>query len=136
MLILGMVNLCFKQTLIMAIKKTTEKQINLCNRQEKLLSPSCMKIKVSYFKNYNDFQIMPIITSTFVDDALDPVEIYFNEDNIEIDTKNYSHIDLTKNHILFLLKFYEYSKKLDDKFYNMTEKQHKAFEKKYKVEIF
>tara|TARA_B100000900_G_C20492766_1_gene680290 strand:- start:313 stop:675 length:363 start_codon:yes stop_codon:yes gene_type:complete len=119
----------------MDIKKTTGKQINLCNKQEKYILSSCMEIKVRYIREDNDCEIMPIITSEFIDNALDPIEIYFDSDMIEINTKNYSHIDLTKKHILFLLKFYEYSKKLEYKFDNMTEEQHKSFEKKHKVEI-
>ena len=74
-----------------------------------------------------DVGIIPAITSLFLDDELDPFELDFVEDAIEINTKDYTHISLSENHLLFLLQFYRYAKKIDDKCFNMTKSQAKLF---------
>lgn len=108
--------------------KTTYKQIDLCTDLDKWIDKDCMVIKTEYFKCFDEeYSIMESISSVFVDDACDPVKIDYMEGGIRINTKGYVHIDLDENHILFLLKFLRYSKRIDDKCFNMTPKQIKNF---------
>tara|TARA_R110002167_G_scaffold105377_2_gene271039 strand:- start:1106 stop:1450 length:345 start_codon:yes stop_codon:yes gene_type:complete len=113
----------------MKIIKTTERQINLCSDLDRSIDKTCMKIKVEYneYDEDADVGIIPAITSLFLDDELDPFELDFVEDAIEINTKDYTHISLSENHLLFLLQFYRYAKKIDDKCFNMTKSQAKLF---------
>jgi hypothetical protein len=108
--------------------KTTYKQINLCTDLDKWIDKDCMLIKTKYLKYFDDeYKIMESISSVFVDDACDPINIDYVEGGIRINTKSFVHIDLDENHILFLLKFLRYAKKIDDKCFNMTPKQIEKF---------
>ncbi len=109
--------------------KVTEKQINLCSNLDKWIYKDCMKIKVEYWKadGDDDLGILTTITSLFLDDELDPFEIDFIEGGVQINTEGYTHINLDKNHLLFLLEFYRYAKKIEDKCFNMTKSQVKKF---------
>jgi hypothetical protein len=109
--------------------KVTEKQINLCSGLDRRMDKNCMKIKVEYWRadGDEDLGILTTITSSFLDDELDPFKIIFTEGCIEINTDNYTHISLNENHLLFLVQFYRYAKKIDDKCFNMTKSQAKSF---------
>ena len=109
--------------------KVTEKQINLCSDLDRNLYKNCMKIKVEYWREDGDedLGILTTITSLFLDDELDPFEIDFIEGGVQINTDDYTHINLDKNHLLFLLEFYRYAKKIDDKCFNMRKSQAKLF---------
>jgi hypothetical protein len=114
------------------IKKTlkvTEKQINLCSDLDKWMYKDCMKIKTEYWRDETDDDLGVLATteSLFLDDELDPFKILFAEGGIEINTDNYTHISLNENHLLFLLQFYRYAKKINDKCFNMTKSQAKSF---------
>ena len=110
--------------------KTIEKQINLCSDLDKWMCKDCMKIKTEYWRDETDVDlgVLTTIKSTFLDDELDPFEIGFCEDAVEINTNNYTHISLSENHLLFLLQFYRYAKKTQDKCFNMTKSQAKLFQ--------
>lgn len=109
--------------------KITEKQINLCSDLDKWSHKDCMKIKTEFWTDDTDedLGILTTIESTFVDEELDPFNIHFIEDTVEINTKDYTHISLSENHLLFLLQFYRYAKKTQDKCFNMTKAQAKLF---------
>ena len=108
--------------------KITYKQIDLYNSLEKKIDKNCMKIKTEYTvcddsKDGLGDWIFPNITSSFIDDALDRINIEFDQEILKLDTKDYAHIDLDESHLLFLLKFLRYSKKIDKKCDNMSNKE-------------
>ena len=109
--------------------KVTEKTINLCSDLDRKLYKNCMKIKTEYWRDEenDDLGVLAMTSSMFLDDELDPYEIHFTQGGVEINTDNYTHISLNKNHLLFLVEFYKYAKKIDDKCFNMSKSQAKLF---------
>tara|TARA_X000001382_G_scaffold130827_2_gene127144 strand:+ start:2310 stop:2657 length:348 start_codon:yes stop_codon:yes gene_type:complete len=108
--------------------KTTYNQINLCTDLDKFIEKECMLIKTEYYKSFDgEYGIFENISSVFVDDSCHPIDIDYVEGGIRINIDNCEHIDLDENHILFLLKFLRYAKKIDDKCFNMTSKQIEKF---------
>ncbi len=119
----------------MELIKTTKKQINLCTDLEKDYEKDCMNIKVKYYKCQDDPDeppsLIPHIEATFLDDALDPIKVTYEfEDYIQIDTDGYSHIDLTKDHVLFLLEFINYSERLNLESLRTTEEEIESLKNK------
>lgn len=119
----------------MELIKTTKKKINLCTDLEKDYDKECMNIKVEYYKCQDDTaeppSLIPHIESTFLDDALDTIKVMYDFDGcIQIDTDGYKHIDLTKEHILFLLEFINYSERLDLESLRTTEEEVESLKNK------
>lgn len=119
----------------MELIKTTKKKINLCTDLEKDYDKECMNIKVEYYKCQDDPaeppSLIPHIEATFLDDALDPIKVTYEfEDYIQIDTDGYSHIDLTKEHVLFLLEFINYSERLNLESLRTTEEEVESLKNK------
>jgi len=119
----------------MELIKTTKKQINLCTDLEKDYEKDCMNIKVEYYKCQDDPDeppsLIPHIESTFLDDELDPIKVVFDwAECIRIDTDSYKHISLTKEHVLFLLEFINYSERLDLESLRTTEEEVESLKNK------
>mgnify|MGYP003141300583 FL=1 len=119
----------------MELIKTTKKQINLCTDLEKDYEKDCMNIKVEYYKCQDDPDeppsLIPHIESTFLDDELDPIKVVFDwAECIRIDTNSYKHISLTKEHVLFLLEFINYSERLNLESLRTTEEEVESLKKK------
>jgi len=119
----------------MELIKTTKKKINLCTDLEKDYDKECMNIKVEYYKCQDDPDeppsLIPHIESTFLDDELDPIKVVFDwAECIRIDTNSYKHISLTKEHVLFLLEFINYSERLNLESLRTTEEEVESLKKK------
>ena len=116
--------------------KTEYKQINLFQSIEKSFNKQSMNIKTEYVLSKCDEidgdYIYPIITSVFFDDDLDPIKIRMDLDRLEINTKEFKHINLTEDHLLFLLKFIRHAKKEEIKCDNMKiTKEQLEYNKEY-----
>ena len=119
----------------MELIKTTKKQINLCTDLEKDYDKECMNIKVEYYKCQDDPDeppsLIPHIESTFLDDEFDPIKVVFEfNECIRMDTDGYKHISLTKDHVLFLLEFINYSERLDLESLRTTEQEVESLKNK------
>lgn len=119
----------------MELIKTTKKQINFFTYLEKKSKKNCMNIKVDYYKYQDDPDeppsLIPHIQSTFLDDKLDPIKVVFDlSECIRVDTDTYTHISLTKDHVLFLLEFINYSERLDLESLRMTEEEIESLKNK------
>ena len=119
----------------MELIKTTKKQINLCTDLEKDYEKDCMNIKVEYYKCQDDPaeppSLIPHIESTFLDDEFDPIKVVFDwAECIRINTDGYKHISLTKDHVLFLLEFINYSERLNLESLRTTEEEIESLKNK------
>lgn len=69
-----------------------------CNPLYRKIFPNSYKIKKKYIKELGlvsyDVQIL--------DDEIDPYDVHISEDQIEINTENYTHITLTPSHLKYL----------------------------------
>ena len=122
----------------MELIKTTKKQINLCTDLEKDYEKDCMNIKVEYYKCQDDPDeppsLIPHIESTFLDDEFDPIKVtYLNwaEDVYpELIQMAISTLSLTKDHVLFLLEFINYSERLNLESLRTTEEEIESLKNK------
>lgn len=65
--------------------------------------PKAYKIRKNYYRD-GDKTYLGSYEFTIVDDELDPFDVHLNSDGMEINTKEYTHISLSKDHLWYLIE--------------------------------
>ena len=64
-------------------------------------------VKKLFPESYKIKKVDGYLQTTIVDAEFDPIEIKQNEVGITINTKDYNHLELSKENLEYLLEFYE-----------------------------